>query len=296
MLFRIYENWQVGRHKATIRRRNCRPRRSDAYNLSLGGRTLLLTVGSLVLLAPTATGFFHPSPVRPQSPATSPLPIFDVASIKPSKNPEGSSTWDSSPEAGSMRMQNQSLRALIRIAYGVRDDQISGGPKWLDSDRYNIDAKAVGAAKDPQLLLMLRSLLVDRFKLLIHKDSRPFSGFSLVVGKGGLKIKSVQPGQNNQLNTRGGHMLAKGVSMAKLAQTLAILTGYPVADETHVSDVFDFNLDWAPDSSRLTVDDQAALVDQSTGESLFSALQYQLGLKLEARKIPTEFVVIDHAE
>jgi bla regulator protein BlaR1 len=265
-------------------------------NLNPCKRVLLLIVGSLTLAGPIATGVWHPSPILAQSQAVSPLPTFDVASIKPSKAAEGSSTWNSSP-AGSLRMQNQTLRDLIRIAYGVRDDQISAGPKWLDADRYNIDAKAAAPAKDSRLLLMLQALLVDRFKLSYHEETKPLRGFALVIGKKGLNINAVQPSQNNQLNTKGGHMVAKAVSLTKLAQMLSNLVGYPVTDETHVSDVFDFTLDWTPDPRRGSDDGQTTTVsDPSAGVPLDSALEDQLGLKLEVRKIPTKVLVIDHAD
>lgn len=91
-------------------------------------------------------------------------------------------------------------------------------------------------------------------------------------------------------------MIAKGVSMARVAQMLSSLTRSPVMDETHVSSVFDFNLDWTPDAGRTGADGQAASADPAAGESLSYALQHQLGLKLEARKIATEFILIDHAE
>jgi len=217
-------------------------------------------------------------------------PTFEVASIKPTKLPEGSATWDSSP-AGSLRMENQTLKACIRIAFGVKDDQISGGPIWLESDRYNIDAKAAGPAEDPQLMLMLQALLADRFKLSSHKEMRESPGLLLVLGNSGLKIKPVPPSQNNQLNTSGGHMIAKGVSLAKLAQTLSNLMGTPVLDDTHVDGVFDFALDWTAHDSPATA---SMATDPSAG--VISALQDQLGLKLESRKILTEVLVIDHAE
>ena len=283
-------------------------------NLTFGKLILLVGAGCLALIGPITVGISHPSPSWSQSRDASPLPVFEVASVKPSNEACCSSTWNSSP-AGSLHMKNQTLRSLIRIAYRVKDEQISGGPKWLDSDRYNIDAKATGPTKDAQLLLMLQGLLAERFQLSFHKESKQISGFALVAAKGGLKIHPVPPSDKNQMNVRGGHMIARAVSLDRLAQMLTNLVGAPVLNESHVGEVFDFQLDWMPDDNRASgpprgspveeaqsnpVPDAArpasGATDPSAGVSLVSALQDQLGLKLETRKMPTEILVIDRAE
>ena len=210
--------------------------------------------------------------------------VFEVASVKLSREPEGSSTWDTSP-AGSLRMRNQSLRDLIRIAYAVKDNQILGGPKWLGSDRYHIDAKAAGPAKDTEVMTMLRALLAERFKLTLHREAKVFPVYALVVAKPGLKIKPVEAGSSSKLNGRRGHLLAEGVSFAKLAQMLSSMVGDPVTDETGIPAVFNFTLDWVPDSAA-----------DIPGATIFTALQDQLGLRLDPRKTLSEVLVIDSAE
>jgi uncharacterized protein (TIGR03435 family) len=224
---------------------------------------------------------------------------FEVVSIKQSTEPEGSSNWHSSP-AGSLRMHNQTLKALIRIAYKVRDAQVSGGPKWLDSDRYHIDAKASGPASDSQLMILLQSLLAERFKLALHREQKPLPGYALTVAKGGVKMQRAELGGPSRSNSNRGHMTATGLSMERFAQTLWGMTGSPVSDETHLSGVFNFTLDWTREEDRPIIPGDTpapvAAADPSAPPNIFAALQDQLGLKLEPRKIPMEILIIDHAE
>jgi uncharacterized protein (TIGR03435 family) len=193
-----------------------------------------------------------------------------------------------------MRMTNQTLKSLIRIAYHVKDDQITGGPKWLDSDGYSVDAKAPRPANDPQILLMLRALLAERFQLSLHKETKQVTGYSLVAAKNGLKIRPVPPSANNQLNVKGGHMTAQAVSLDRLTVMLTIILHAPVSNDTHITDLFDFQLDWTPASANA----ENAANDPAGGVSIFTALQdtLGLGLKLEAHKVPEELLVIDRAE
>ena len=222
-----------------------------------------------------------------QSPST-----FDAASIKPNKSASGSSSWNSRP--GYLLMRNQTLIACMAIAYQLKADQITGGPKWVDSDRFDIEARAVGPAKDPELFVMLQALLADRFQLKFHRDGRkPRSGYGLVVGKNGLKIRPVDAGPQRS-NSSGGRLLAERVSMDKLAETLAIILRAPVSNVTNTSGVFSFELEWSPEATRLSTSPEAG--ETPTGPSLFSVLQDHLGLKLEARKESVELLVIDQAE
>ncbi|HEY1342108.1 MAG TPA: TIGR03435 family protein [Bryobacteraceae bacterium] len=218
-------------------------------------------------------------------------PAFEVVSIKISQEPEGSAGWNSSP-AGSLRMRNQSLRSLIRIAYGVKESQISGGPKWLGSTRFHVDAKAPAPANDSQLLLMLQGLLADRFRLTLHRETRNTTGYALVVGTGGLKIRPSPPGPSNRLNSHSGHAVADGVSMAKLAEMLSSQVQVPVVDETGAGGVYSFTLDWTPEPAP----GAPAVAEPPGSPPLLTALQEQLGLKLAPRKLPLEMLVIDSAE
>jgi uncharacterized protein (TIGR03435 family) len=183
-------------------------------------------------------------------------------------------------------MTNQTLKSLIRIAYQVKDDQVTGGPKWLDSDRYSVVAKTSVPADDAQILLMLQALLAERFRLSLHKETRPVTGYSLVIAKNGLKIRPVLPGPINQLNVKGGHMTAQAVSFDRLTVMLTNILHAPVSNDTHITELFDCQLDWTPDSGNA----ENPANDPAGGVSIFTALQDTLGLKLEARKVPKRFL------
>ena len=226
-------------------------------------------------------------------------PAFESASIKPSSAQEGRSLYNTAP--GRLSMQNQTLKECIRIAYGVKVAQVAGGAKWVESERFNIDAKAKGPAGDKELMLMLQALLKDRFKLDLHRETKMVPGYGLSVAKGGVKMRQMEPGPGN-IRTRAGNITGECASIANLTAALSEVLNVPVLDETGVFGVFTFGLDWTPDVSRrrpgLSGDEQdppTALPDSPEGPSLFAALQEQLGLKLTARKAPLEVLVIDRA-
>jgi len=230
-----------------------------------------------------------------QTPAA---PAFEVASVKVSKAPPGGSDSDST--VGSIRMRNFTLRLCIQLAYNVKESQVLGGPKWLDSDRYDIDAKSAAAARDRELMMMLQTLLAERFQLALHRESKTYPGYALVVSKAGLKMHAVEPGESD-LSTHNGSMTAEKASMANLAEDLSRRLRVPVDDATRVTAVFDFKFEFPPrdNSTAPATGDTpgAAASDPASYEAALShALEDQLGLKLEARKIQQEVLVIDRAE
>jgi uncharacterized protein (TIGR03435 family) len=208
-------------------------------------------------------------------PAQAP-PAFDVASVKPVDPRDGTASYSSSNE------YMGSLQALIRSAYGVEDFRIAGGPKWLDSDKFSIVFKPANA---PQRNLMLRTLLADRFKLAVHTETRELTVYNLVIGKGGVKMeKATEPG-----GTANGPAMIRGtMDMAFFVSTLSSTLGRNVIDRTGLSGRYKLSLKWTPDDRSATGDNSAP--------SLFTAIQEQLGLKLESTKGPVEILVIDHAE
>ncbi|HEY3839037.1 MAG TPA: TIGR03435 family protein [Bryobacteraceae bacterium] len=214
-------------------------------------------------------------------PALAQPPAFEAAAIKPSKDVSGGTSWNT--EHGRINL-SATLKGMISIAYQVKGFQVAGGPRWIDGDRFEINAKAEGSADDPQLLAMLQTLLADRFQLVIHHEQKIAPAYALVVAKSGLKMKPSEA-TGSSSKSGSGVITAKGVTMAKLAELLSRRVGAPVADLTETPGTFDFKLEWSIDGD--PNDDQSAL---------FAALQSELGVKLESRKLPVDLLVVDRAE
>lgn len=223
-------------------------------------------------------------------------PTFEAAAIKPSLDPPGSSGIFES--TGRINAKNVTLRRCVRGAYDVPEPQVLGGPKWVDEDRYYIEAKAAGPAGDHDLMLMLQTLLTDRFKLVLHREQRSIVGYRLALAKGGLKAQKSLADRGSVGHSRRGHIDAQAYTMAQLALHLSELLNRPVLDTTGVAGKFDFKLEWTPEDmqSKPLSGDQHSASAPDSGPSIFTALQEQLGLKLESGKIPAEVLVIDSAE
>jgi uncharacterized protein (TIGR03435 family) len=225
---------------------------------------------------------------------TTSQPAFEAASVKPSKTGGDSSSWNS--RLGYIVMKNQTLQRLVAIAYGFSDEQrVLGGPKWVASDRFDIEARASGPAKDPELLLMLRNLLADRFELAVHQETKNGSGYSLTTVKGGLKIHPDESEGKQVWNSSRGKIVAQRITMSKLAEALTRLLGTSVADNTNVQGQYTFSLEWSLDAQNSAASDRG-IASMPAGPSLEDVLAQQLGLKLENKKLPIDVVVIDRAE
>jgi len=224
--------------------------------------------------APAATG----QSVRPE---------FEVASIKPHNADDGVPHVSIKGDPGRINYTNVTVRSLIRQAYGLKVYPLSGGADTLSTDRYDIVATVLGAASKERVALMLQSLLAERFKLALHRETKELPIYALVVSKTGIKIREVQnDGSATEIGSGGGHQIkAHHISMKVLASSLQGYIGDPVVDTTGLAGLYDLNLDFTPDESM-----------SADGGSLFEAVQQQLGLKLERRKGPVEVVVIDHVE
>ncbi len=220
--------------------------------------------------------------------ATAP-PAFEVASIKPSTAEPGSGSGVST-KTGRTTGTNVTLKRCIRSAYGIPEAQIFGGPKWVDEERYDIDAKAPGPAGDHDMSAMMQQLLAERFKLVFHRETRPLPGYALVLGKKGLTAKPSKPDIARSTNSTRRSIEAVGCSMGCLALKLSEVLYLPVMDATAADGQFDFKLEFTPN------DLNAKPGDVAQGPTVFAALEEQLGLKLDARKVPTEVIVIDSAE
>lgn len=207
-----------------------------------------------------------------------------------------------STDPGRFTARNATLKFLIRVAYHVREDQISGGPKWMDSERYDVVAKIAGSSTDEQSRQMLQRMLAERFQVRVHRDSREANTYQLTVARGGLKVSPSEEADGKGSASAGrGKIIGQKISMAQLAGMLSNALGQTVADGTGVKGFFDVNLEWTPDESQPVVTKPGvfpppAAPAESTGPSIFGALQEQMGLKLEARKATVEVLVVDAAE
>jgi uncharacterized protein (TIGR03435 family) len=218
-------------------------------------------------------------------------PAFDVASVKVSPPIGGTNTFVGvRVDAGRVHIANFGLGALIFRAYSIQSDQIVGIPSEFRCPlSYEIDATFPADTDKDQVPLMLQTLLADRFKLVAHRETRPTPIYALVVAKGGPKMKVSQEETMSRRNPRRGHYEAKKITIALLATYFhsSGWTDRPVIDKTGLTDFYDLVLDWTPDDVKS---------DDLSAPSLFTAVQEQLGLKLEAQTAPREVLVIDHVE
>jgi uncharacterized protein (TIGR03435 family) len=227
-----------------------------------------------------------------QTPA---LPTFDVASIRPTK--PGTQNANLSTAPGRLTVHNMAVMGLIRFAYNVDGFQISGAPGWFRTERYDILAKADSPVGDDKIKLMLQALLAERFKLALHRETKEGTTYALVVSKSGSKIKEAKSDDGSNLQQdSGGSLSAKAVTMSMWAHDLERLTGRLVADETGLKGFYDFTFTWSPMQNQPMNEKEASTPVDATGPTIFTALQEQLGLKLESRKGQIESLVIDHAE
>ena len=217
-------------------------------------------------------------------------PQFEVAAIKPSRADTGSSGLHTGH--GRLTAANVTLKRCIMGAYAVGPNQIFGGPSWLDSDRWEIIAKAEQPVGDHDLMSMLQTLLAERFKLTLHHESKPIKAYVLEVGKNGPKLEK---GDGEEAKTGGGRgsIVATNSTIDHFAEVLARQMELPVLNHTGLAGVFNLKLEWTPESFSAVKP-----VDNSTGDgpSLFTAIQEQLGLRLRAQKEPVDVLVIDHVE
>ena len=257
---------------------------------------------AVALLAMTASAGFA------QSPATRPaFDAFEVATIKPTA-PDSKARLIRMQSANRLYATGFTLQALVAAAYSLTPRAISGGPAWTDSDRYDILASTPGGIQPnhDEQMTMLRKLLTDRFQLAFHRESKELPVFAITVAKGGSKLKpsAAPPGTIPYLvNTiypeeKGGvHVLlpARNATMAQFAEEMQrAVVDRAVVDQTGLTGRYDFDLEWTPDESQFGGNLPRSV--ESTKPSLFTAIQEQLGLRLEPTRGPVQALVIDRVE
>lgn len=260
--------------------------------------SLALTAAALALAVPLA----HPQAPPPASP-----PAFDVVSIHENNTATDGRHHIYNDAADSrFRTVNLSLKDLLQFAYDLPDSQILGGPSWLTTTMFDIDAKS-GPAIDAQLhalppaqartrkRLMVQALIARRFQLAAHHETRQLPVYALVVARAGHKLKpSASTGTTLDASPSRLHIVGGDDTIALLARALAQILGRVVVNNTGLSGRYDLKLAWTPDDAPNPV--AAGASDSNAPPGIFTALQQQLGLKLESTRGPVPILVLDHAE
>jgi uncharacterized protein (TIGR03435 family) len=212
---------------------------------------------------------------------------FEVASIKPAPlQPIGrvSVRTSSNTDAGTMTYLNVSLLDLIGQAFKVQQYQISG-PQWMNDVRFDINARFTPGSTPEQLQQMQRSLIADRFGMKMHQETKEVPVYALVVGKGGSKLKPTDaPGSSSSNGQNGVIRYEAKVTMARFGEYLSQRTNRPVLDKTGLQGAYEIKMEYTSDENNTSV------------PSLLTAIQEELGLKLEATKGPVVSIVVDSAE
>jgi uncharacterized protein (TIGR03435 family) len=227
-------------------------------------------------------------------------PSFEVASIKPNKG-AGNGSSVLRDQSGNFTAQNATLKMLIMSAlcYDVRDFQVVGGPGWIGSERYDILAKPAGKPGRAEFQQMVRTLLAERFQLKLHQESRELPIYLLTIAKNGPKLTEWKDTIGPTCSRVGGKLTCQKATMTILAGSLARLLGRSVVDQTGLDGNYDFKLEWSPDEFQVPGPSEVGQprpAADPTGPSMFTALQTQLGLKLEPGKGPVPILVIDDAQ
>jgi uncharacterized protein (TIGR03435 family) len=286
-------------------------------------KSLLLATACVAGAGSTVVGVTDAPSLQAQSSATqASSPAFEVVSIKPHKPDDVRFSLSFQP--GGRFTMTANLRGLIQTAYQrtsdqLEDFQISGGPSWFNSDRFDILAKAENSPPVEEMRLMLRTLLADRFKLTVHHETRELPIYALVLARSDgrlgptlsrarvdhcapviLALGEPLPAARQPGDPCGGKLvpgyMTGGGTMLGLANALTAWVNRIVLDQTGLNGKFDFYLAWTPEHYWPELRPAGLPPIDPNGPSIFTALQEQLGLKLESTKAPFDVLVIDHVE
>jgi uncharacterized protein (TIGR03435 family) len=243
---------------------------------------------------------------QPQTEDKDPL-TFEVASVKPSAPGGRGGLIRQMPGGQRYHAEGAPLRLLMTVAYTVTDRQISGGPSWMSTDRFDIEAKAERPRTSDELHVMLQHLLEERFHLKLRRETREESAWALVMAKGGSRMPVHDPGDMDHPPI-GGQLVrgadgsvcpglkGQNVTMDYFAFMLSRTMDRSVIDRTGLPSRYDVNLQFLPDALQLKGPDGGGPAISPDCSDIFSALPKQLGLRLESAKGPVEFLVVEHAD
>jgi uncharacterized protein (TIGR03435 family) len=237
------------------------------------------------------------------------LPSFEVAEVRVNKAANANGSFKMRP-GGQVAIRHASMKELIQGAWNLEDYAILGGPSWIDSEYYDVVAKAPPNSSMHEMEMMLQRLLAERFRLAIHREPKVMPVYAMVAAKGGLKIKEAPAGiaEGGCINTRTTGVLRRECKNTSLNDLASLLPGWaggyikiPVIDKTGLNGGYDFTLAWTgrgvlnggnTNGEKVGDDDGSG----GNGLTVFEALEKQLGLKLESRKEPVTVTVIDRVE
>ena len=283
--------------------------------LNITKKTILGLAAVTAFLVPIAVGVLHPLRAQTQNQAA--LPQFEVAAIR--RNVDAGPGRIGVSPGGRMTIERMPVRFFIRFAYGVQDFQISGGPSWMNTDDYDVIAKASENVVLQQIRPYLQRLLEDRFKLVVHHETKDVPAYELLPAKGGLKVlpskdencvspdpKLLKPGTIphfcGNIGVRRNLIEAYAVPMDRFVSTLSIVLGRTVIDKTGIKYNIDVHLEFTPNEINGSLSPAPgdpvpppSATDLSK-PSIFTAVEEQLGLKLESSKAPGDVLVVDQLE
>jgi uncharacterized protein (TIGR03435 family) len=288
----------------------------------------------LAFVAPLAFAQAGPAPMpRPEPPPTvaAPslvVPEYDVFSIKLNKSGNGMIRMMGSPDG--FTATNIPFKSIIANAYGLKEDLVSGAPGWVDADRYDVTAKVSGddvptfkKLTSDQRNAMLQPLLADRLKLKVHYETRELPIYELVLAKSGFKLHEATPGDTYPNGLKGpdgtahpgmmmmqpGKITAQAIPIANLINILSRQLQRTIIDKTGLTGKYDITLQWSPEEGQGSLfgvpppqppppgpSSDASTPAASSAPSIFTAIEEQLGLKLNSTKGPVKTLVIDHIE
>jgi uncharacterized protein (TIGR03435 family) len=262
-----------------------------------GGQPLPLILKHVT--AETAWAIPAPPPrLEPMDPKSN--PSFEVATVKPANPDEKGMGFRVNGRRFSTI--NTTLTEILQFAYGVQGKQVVGGPAWMEADKWDIDAKPEGTGQpsDAQWKSMLQKLVAERFQLKFHHDKKELAVYALQVGKTGPKLTKSEgnaAGLPGLFFTGAGVLNVTNATMLDFADLMqeAVLDR-PVLDQTGLKDRYDFQLKWTPDESQFGGRFRSLPPLDNPAPGLYTAIQEQIGLRLEPTRAPADVLVIDHVE
>ena len=231
---------------------------------------------------------------------------FEAATVKINKSGDLAPSRDM--RGGQIYLRNLTLRFLLAAAYNMQQDQLSGAPGWFDSDHFDVVAKVPPDTKADDRLTMLQNLLKKSFNLVLHQEDKLMPGYAQVVSKRGSKLKESEAGKlsctsgtvGTLLHVSCQHATARDIANVVMKSAQDYLHGAQVIDSTGLNGTWEFSIDWTSarvyDAATSNLDGPSNAPPGTSVISFFQALEDQLGLRLESKKIPTPILVIDHAD